>query len=185
MILYLLLSGIFIVFGFLVFRVVVRNDYLKKDKLSTVSYSLEVIVFAIHANMMYLFNPAKWPTFPDLPENFILKIVASIVLCFGVIILLISWFSMGTKESFGQDKNNLRTNGIYSYTRNPQLVGYGILILSIVIIYFNWESVGWFLQFIIISYFMIQSEEEFLKHIYGIEYEKYCAKVPRIIRLIK
>ena len=48
---YFVFSTIFILFGFFVFRVVVRNDYLNKLKLSPFSYSLEVIVFAVHANL--------------------------------------------------------------------------------------------------------------------------------------
>jgi len=180
---YLLFSAIFILFSFLVFRVIVRNDYLKKYKLSPLSYLLELLVFAVHANFMYLFIPVKWPNLPSLPESLILNILSIIVFCFGLIILLIAWFRLGTGTSFGQDKNRLNTSGIYRYSRNPQLVGYGFLLLSFLLLYFSWYSVGWFLQYLIISYFMIKSEEEFLSQKYGEEYEKYCNGVPRIIKL--
>ena len=180
---YLLFSVIFILFSFLVFRVIVRNDYLKKHKLSPRSYLLELLVFAVHANFIYLFIPVRWPNLPSLPEILSLNILYIIVFCFGLIILLIAWFHLGTATSFGQDKNRLNTSGIYRYSRNPQLVGYGILLLSFLIRYFSWYSVGWFLQYLIISYFMSKSEEEFLSKMYGEEYEKYCNGVPRIIKL--
>jgi len=180
---YLLFSGIFILFSFQVFRFIVKNDYLKKNKLSPLSYLLELLVFVVHANLMYLFIPVRWPNLPSLPENLLLNILSIIVFCFGLVILLIAWFHLGTGTSFGQDKNRLNTNGIYRYSRNPQLVGYGILLLSFLIVYFSWYSVGWFLQYIIISYFMIKSEEEFLSKKYGEEYEKYCNGVPRTIKL--
>lgn len=179
---FLLFSAIFILFSFLVFRVVVRNDYLKKHKLSPLSYLLEVLVFAFHANLIYLFIPVKWPDLPSLQDSPVLNIISIIFFCLGLLILLIAWFGLGTMASFGQDKNKLNTGGLYSYSRNPQLVGYGILLLSVLILYFSWYSAGWFFMYLIISYFMVKSEEEFLSQKYGEEYKKYCNSVPRIIK---
>ena len=180
---YILFSTILILFGFFVFRVFVRNDYLKKHKLTPLSYLLEVLVFAVHANLMYMFLPVKWPNFPPFPNSWFLNTLATIVFCFGLIILLIAWFRLGTGTSFGLDRNRLNCSGIYRYSRNPQLVGYGILLLSFPILYFSWYSVGWFLQYLVISYFMIKSEEEFLSQRYGDEYQRYCNSVSRIVKL--
>jgi protein-S-isoprenylcysteine O-methyltransferase Ste14 len=168
-----------------VFRVIVRNDYLKKSKLSPVSYSLEAIVFAVHANLMYLFIPVKWPDLPSLPENLTLKLFFLVLLILGLVILIISWFGLGSGRSFGQDKNKLNTRGIYGYSRNPQLVGYGIILLGFALLFISWYSLGWIVQYLIISYFMIRSEEEFLNLRYGEEYEKYCRTVPRVIKIFK
>ena len=180
---YLVCSAIFLLFSFLVFRIVVRKDYLKNSKLSPVSYSLEAIVFAVHANLIYLFIPVKWPDLPALPEDITLKLLFLAILCLGLVILIIAWFGLGTKRSFGQDKNKLKTSGIYKYSRNPQLVGYGIILLSFAILFISWYAVGWFVQYLIISYLMIISEEEFLNLSYGAEYENFCKAVPRIIKL--
>ena len=180
---YFVVSIIFLLFSFLVFRVVVRRDYKNKLKLSTLSYLLETLVFVIYTNMAYLFLPVNWPGLPPLPENFTLKLLFWIVLSLGLVILLIAWFGLGTGRSFGQDKNKLNTAGIYRFSRNPQLVGFGLIILSFAILIISWYSVGWFLQYFIISCFMIQSEEEFLSAQYGEEYKKYCSNVPRIFKL--
>ena len=180
---YLVCSVILILFSYLVFRVVVRKDYLKKSKLSALSYILEFIVFAVHANLMYLFIPVKWPDLPSLPDNLTLKLFFLVMLILGLVILIIAWFGLGTGRSFGQDKNKLNTSGIYQYSRNPQLVGYGIVLLSFTLLFISWYSLGWFVQYLIISYLMIRSEEEFLNLRYGEEYEKYCSAVPRVIKL--
>ncbi len=180
---YLVCSVIFLLFSFLVFRVVVRNEYLKKSKLSPVSYSLELIVFVIHANLMYLFIPIKWPDLPSLPEDLTLKILFLVLLCLGLVILIIAWFGLGSKRSFGQDKNKLNTSGIYKYSRNPQLVGYGIILLGFALLFISWYTLGWFVQYLVISYLMIRSEEEFLNLRYGEEYDRYCSAVPRVIKL--
>ena len=183
LIIYLICSAIFLLFSYLVFRVIVRNDYLKNSKLSPVSYSLEAIVFAVHANLMYIFIPVKWPDLPALPENLTLKLFFLVMLIIGLVILIIAWFGLGTGRSFGQDKTKLNTSGIYQYSRNPQLVGYGIILLGFALLFISWYSLSWFVQYLVISYLMIRSEEEFLKLRYGEEYEKYCSAVPRVIKL--
>lgn len=179
---YFLFTAILILFSFLVFRVIVRNDYLRINNLSPVSCLLELVVFAFHANFMYFFIPFSWPNFAAFPGNLILNILFLIVFCLGLIVLLIAWFRLGTGTSFGLDKNKLNSSGIYRYSRNPQIGGYGILLLSFHILCFSWYLVGWFIQYLIISFFMIKSEEEFLSHKYGEEYDRYCNSVPRIIK---
>jgi protein-S-isoprenylcysteine O-methyltransferase Ste14 len=172
---------ILLLFSFLVFRIIVRKDYLNNLKLSPFSYLLELIIFVLHANFIYLFIPVKWPNLPSLPENILLKLMFIFFIFIGLLILLIAWFNLGTGTSFGQDKNNLKTTGIYRYSRNPQLIGYGIILLAYFIIIISWYSAGWFILYLIISWFMVQSEEEFLKKKYNIEYENYCQNVPRFI----
>ena len=180
---YLVCSVIFLLFGFFVFRMIVRRDYLKKSKLSALSYSLEVIIFALHANFIYLFIPVKWPNLPSLPDSLALKIISLLLFCFGLVILIIAWFGLGSGTSFGLDKKGLNTDGIYKYSRNPQLIGYGAVLFSFVVIFLSWYSVGWLFQYLVISYFMVQTEEEFLNLRYGEKYKKYCGAVPRIIKL--
>ena len=182
---YLICSAVFLLFSFLVFRVVVRNDYLKNSKLSPVSYSLEAIVFAVHANLMYLFIPVNWPDLPSLPENLTLKLFFLVMLILGLVILIIAWFGLGSGRSFGQDRNKLNTSGIYQYSRNPQLVGYGIILISFSLLVISWYTLSWFVQYLVISYLMIRSEEEFLNLRYGEEYENYCREVPRVIKIFK
>jgi len=175
-------STIFLLFSYIVFRVIVRKDYLNKLRLTPLSYSLEALVFFLHANLIYLFVPLKWPYFPVLPENTVLKILSIVIMCVGLIIIIIAWFDLGSGPSFGLDKNKLKTGGIYKYSRNPQLVGYGIFLIVFVMLFSSWFAVGWYVIFLIFSTFMVRSEEEFLVLKYGEEYERYRRTVPRIIK---
>jgi protein-S-isoprenylcysteine O-methyltransferase Ste14 len=176
-------SLLLLLISFLVFRVVVRNDYLNKLKLSPFSYLLEALVFILHANFIYLFIPLKWPYLPSLPENITLKLISIVVICISLVFIIIAWIGLGSGPSFGLDKNKLKTDGIYKYSRNPQLVGYGMFLIVFVILFSSWYSLGWFITYLVISYFMIRSEEEFLELKYGEEYEIYRSVVPRIIKL--
>jgi protein-S-isoprenylcysteine O-methyltransferase Ste14 len=178
---FIIFSVLLGVFSFIVFRIVVKRDYEKRSKLSPLSYLLELLVFALHANLVYLALPVKWPNLPALPDNrYILAIYWTLILS-GLLILLISWFKLGTLPSFGIDKNKLTTTGLYRYSRNPQLVGYSVMLVAITIAYFSWLVVAWFVLFIVISAFMVRTEEEFLERKYADEYWKYRNKVRRIL----
>jgi len=179
---FFIFSVLLIFFSYFVFRIVVRKDYLKKQKLSPLSYLLETLVFALHANFSYVFLPVGWPGLPVLPENPIILFLSFFFIIPGLILLLISWFKLGTTESFGQDRNSLRISGIYRYSRNPQLLGYGLFLLGFMILYISWYSIVWFLLYLIISWFMVLSEEEFLLKKYQKAYIDYCKSVPRIFK---
>ncbi|MCP4977679.1 MAG: isoprenylcysteine carboxylmethyltransferase family protein [Maribacter sp.] len=107
--------------------------------------------------------------------------MSAIIFTIGVVILFVAWFGLGTKSSLGMDKNKLKTNGVYKFSRNPQLVGYGIMLVSFTILFFSWLTIIWIILYLIASYFMVKSEEEFLEIKYGQEYKEYCISVPRIL----
>jgi len=178
---FLIFSVIFPLFAYFVFRKAVRRDYKSHMKLSPISYMLEIIVFGIHANAIYLILPTSWPNMPQLPDSQVVRIISAIIFVIGVVILFVAWFGLGTKSSLGMDKNKLKTGGVYKYSRNPQLVGYGIMLVSISILFFSWLTIIWILLYLIASYFMVKSEEEFLEQKYGQEYKEYCNSVPRIL----
>jgi protein-S-isoprenylcysteine O-methyltransferase Ste14 len=150
-------------------------------KLSPISYILEIFVFGIHANSIYLILPTQWPNIPQLPDSQVVRIVSTIIFATGIVILFIAWFGLGTKPSLGIDKNRLNTSGLYKFSRNPQLVAYGIMLVSYTILFFSWLTIIWILLYIVASYFMVKSEEEFLEQKYRQEYKEYCNSVPRIL----
>ena len=180
---FIVFSVAFLLFSYILFRVKVKKDYKNGQKLSLLSSVLSVIVFAVHVNSIYLIMPTKWPYLPQIPENQVVVFVFVIMLGIGLIILFISWFKLGTKTSMGVDKNKLQTDGLYKYSRNPQLVGYGFILASFTIIWFSYLSILWFFLYIIASYFMVKSEEEFLTQKYKEEYKDYCRQVSRIVRI--
>lgn len=180
---FIIISLAFLLFAYFVFRVIIKRDYKHHLKLSPTSYLLEIIVFAVHANLFYLTIPTKWPYFPSLPENAELRIISATLFGIGIIMLLFSWFDLGTKTSLGIDKNQLKTGGIYKYSRNPQLIGYGLMLTSFAIILFSWSAIIWIVLYVVTAYFMIKSEEEFLKNKYEKEYKSYCEEVPRVIKI--
>ena len=180
--LYKILFGIlFIFFAYYVFRIKSKQDYTNRQKLTASAAILAFLVFAIHANAIYLAIPTPYPEIPPLPDLLVVRIQFFTLLGIGIIILLFAWFKLGSQRSFGSDKNQLEVTGIYKYSRNPQLIGYGSMLFSFVIGDLSYLTIIWFILYIIAAHFMIKSEEEFLTRKYGEAYLDYCRKTPRLL----
>ncbi|MEE4178784.1 MAG: methyltransferase [Bacteroides sp.] len=178
---FLVSSAAFVLFAFWVFRVKFRKDYFRRGKLSFLTLMLGILVFAFHGNLLYLALPARWPWLPEMNGSTFLQIISLFFLGTGIIILLVAWSGIGTKISLGQDQGRLCTTGLYRYSRNPQLLGYGLVLSYFVIGYFSIPVFLWFLTYCIAGLFMVQTEEAFLAMKYGDEYQAYCRAVRRII----
>ena len=180
---FIISAAFLLVLTFVIFKIIVRNDYLKYGKLSFVSYTLELVIFALHANFMYIYIPVKWPELPHFPENPVLNIVTYIFLYTGLLIVITAIAQLGFGPTMGRDKNVLKTNGFYKYSRNPQVIGYSLILIAFILCYPSLYAIGWFILLIVMMSFMIKTEEEFLLSKYGDQYQNYCRTVPRIFKI--
>ena len=178
---YLILSSLMILFSYLIFRVVVRRDYAKKSRLSAFSTILECLVFCLHANFSYTFLPAKWPDIPTLPDNELHSTLGLGILSIGLVITLWSMINLGLREVLGQKANSLYRSGFYQYSRNPQIISYGLVIIGFAILWPSIYSLGWILMYGAIAHMMVLTEEEHLVRIFGTEYLNYCKEVSRYL----
>ena len=82
-------------------------------------------------------------------------------------------------------KTRLVTRGIYTYIRNPVVLGAILLVLGT---FFIAPSLLAFLALVvnIIGYEMkIRAEEEYLREMHGAEYEAYCARTGRYLPSVR
>jgi len=165
--------------AFLVFRVFILREYQNKGTLSPLAALLETLVFALHANMPYLFLPVKWPAFPPLPSNRLLSGVSLGIMSLGVILTLGSMWNLRFKTSLGQGSKELHQSGLYGWTRNPQILSYSLVVIGFSALFPSVESVGWILVYAVIAQLMVLTEEEHLKTRFGDAYQTYCDRVPR------
>ena len=180
----IIVSFLLIFIGYYIFRVIVKNDYLNKGKLSVFSSILEFIFFALHANAMYFYLPVRWPELPPLTNNTGLFSLSILTIIIGLLIVLLAMVPLGYKRAMSSESKALKTNGLYNFSRNPQLVAYGLVLIGFCLSYIEILSIIWFVIYLIVARWMVQSEEEYLLKKYGEEYKKYCYKVPRYIGLI-
>ena len=101
----------------------------------------------------------------------------------GLGIALISILNLGFSTRFGipKEKTVFKTRGLYSYSRNPMYIGFGLMTIASVVFAFNpviavLASYGG-----IIHHKIILAEEAFLRQAFGKQYEKYCKKVRRYL----
>jgi len=174
-------SALVLLLGYVVFRGVVRRDYERYGRLKAGAVFLEFIVFAVHANLSYIFLPVTWPELPRLPENLYQLVVGVGVLLIGIMLTLWAMAGLGFKHACGQPPEKLHLTGFYRWSRNPQLVFYALALLGFLVLWPAPLGVVWFLVYVVIAHWMVRSEEEHLADVYGVDYECYCEQVPRYL----
>lgn len=113
------------------------------------------------------------------------RIVGVLVAVVGVAVFIISVLTMRDSWRAGvskTDKTELVTKGIYKISRNPAFLGFDLMYLGILLMFFN-------LVLYIVSLFamlmfhlqIVNVEEEFLLEVFGDEYLRYKKKVCRYI----
>jgi protein-S-isoprenylcysteine O-methyltransferase Ste14 len=169
--------------GFWVFRVKVREDYRQLRKLTPLSTWLEILVFVLHANLMYIFLPGPCPELPPFPRNPIHRAGSALLIIGGLLLTLSSMSNLGFKKAVGQDTEDLHEKGFYRWTRNPQLIFYGVLLIGWASLYPDWRALIWLLVYGMIAHWMVLTEEKHLENLYGQAYSEYCKQIPRYIGL--
>lgn len=110
----------------------------------------------------------------------IFRITGGIILVIGIII----WF-IGAMRS-GMDKNIteniLKTDGIYSWVRNPMYTGCWFIIVGISFMWHNYWMIPMILvDWVILTIVLKNTEEKWLHDLYGKEYDEYKKRVNRCI----
>jgi len=179
---FVLLSVVLLVFSYFVFRVVVRRDYQKKGRASVLSVMLEMAVFFFHANLFYTFAPYRWLSLPELPENKVLKVTSLILIFTGLALLSVAMLQLGYRSTLGTKAEKLENKGLYRYTRNPQVIAYGIFLTGWAMCAGSSLAIAWLILYAVVAHLMVITEEEHLLRTFGEPYASYCQKVPRYFK---
>jgi len=129
------------------------------------------------------------------PQNFGDKTIFIITVCgitfsvLGEVIRIMSvgysYFGTSGRENYLRAES-LNTSGIYSIVRNPLYIGNVLMFGGLLAVYLNVYALTIFILFLLIQYhFIIKSEEDYLKSIYGKDYENYCLKVRSVFPQFK
>lgn len=108
----------------------------------------------------------------------VIGIVGTLVFICSVITMKDSWRA-GVSET---DKTELITTGIYSISRNPAFLGFDLVYLGILCMFFNWILFAVSIFAMIMFHLQIVNvEEDFLIVAFGDEYLNYRKKVNRYL----
>lgn len=159
-----------------------RREYRQRGRLTAFGSFIHVVMYALHG--MFL-GTLVWGV-GGAP-------VAGGVYWLGIPLMVIglgiTLYAMHPFHAFlrwmGTSTPGLYTNSLYRFSRNPQFVGYGLLLLGFSIAW--WNDLVWLglLGYAALVYAVTLVEEEHLAHIYGDPYREYCQRVPRYLGLPK
>lgn len=138
------------------------------------NWSLLSVVFSGFPVLAY----RDWDSFRLTSTS--LRIGGALLSALSMAFSLSALFELGWMESSGRE-GELRTDGIYEYTRNPQSVGFITFIVGTILAVNSRKlAVHGFLTALVYILFPF-AEEPWLREHYGDEYEEYCEQTPRFI----
>jgi protein-S-isoprenylcysteine O-methyltransferase Ste14 len=180
---YLALAVVVFVVALVVFRVVALN-YRRYGKLKPLATTLQVAIFALHGTLFHVgLMTTRWPSFPDSS----LQVVIGALVGAGGLALLFAGIGVfgSLARMIGRRVDALKQSGVYKYSRNPQLVGYGLFILAFVILWPSWLTLIGIIVYCGMAHVMSHVEEQHLRKQHGTSYQAYCERTPRYLGIPK
>lgn len=114
-----------------------------------------------------------------------IRIVGAFVGIIGVIVFIISVLTMQDSWRAGvskEEKTELVTGGIYQISRNPAFLGFDLVYIGMVMMFFNWGLLVTSIFAVVMLHLQIVNvEEDFLMEVFGEEYLEYKEKVCRYL----
>ena len=175
---YFVRALLLLLLAFVTFRILVRQDYLRRGRLSPLSVFLEYAVFFGWAYFTYLDWSAAAPISAAGP---VLRPIAWTLITLGLGATLIAMARLGIRRMHGLDSCELEASGLYRLSRNPQIVGSSLAVLGYALYWPSWHTGGWLVLYLVICHLMVLTEEEHLRRVFGEDYERYCERVPRYV----
>ena len=161
-----------------VFRVLVRRDYMMRGRLTIPVSILQTLLFFVYGGFPYLYISKDWPR---VYVSSTLHIIGVVFVIVGLASLFYGMLKLGLLPSVGGRKDELECTGIYRISRNPQALACSFYILGFSILWPSWYALSWAVLYVVLIHVMIITEEEHLLRLYGASYEEYCDEVPRYI----
>ena len=160
----------------------IRTDQMGKGKtgrakfieitLKTATLCVPIVeVISIVLNTSFLFARIRY-------AGVIFALSGDLIFICSVLTMRDSWRAGVSKT----DKTELVTSGIYQISRNPAFLGFDLVYLSILLMFFNWILfvVSVFAAFML-HLQIVYVEEDFLITVFGKNYLDYSKKVKRYI----
>lgn len=151
-------------------------------------YGIGPIYVGIILIMTILFSILSYKRIIPYFQFNILKILFIIIGILLIILGIYIWYQGAIKSKLDDNiiKNKLVTTGIYSYTRNPLYTAFIFIFAGILFIMNNlYLLVLPIIYWLLLTILMINTEEKWLKELYGKEYIDYCKRVNRCIPIKK
>lgn len=160
----------------------VRTDQLgrgKQGRARTVELSLKAVSFlAPLAEIVSILG--NWSGLPDWASW-----LGSALAAAGALVFAGSMTNMGESWRAGvpkDDRTRLVTGGLYRFSRNPAFLGFDLVYLGELLLFFNWPLLAVSLAAMVTLHLQITLvEEPYLRAAFGQDYIDYAARVGRYL----
>jgi protein-S-isoprenylcysteine O-methyltransferase Ste14 len=126
---------------------------------------------------------AIFPSFGWVDVPLWMSWLGACMLCIATVVLLLSFYGLGSSLRYGlpEKDTELKTSGLYRFSRHPMYLGVFMVTLSSIIFFPNILNIFIGLYCITMHCLMISGEEKFLAEKFGNEWEVYKNKVRRFL----
>ena len=160
----------------------IKTDQLGKGKVGFVKFIEITLKIATYLLLIAQFFSI---IFYNGTAHIALRITGVVITALGVVAFVLSVLQMKDNWRAGvakEDKTSLVTNGIYSISRNPAFLGFGLMYIGILFAFFN-VYLCFATAFALVFFHLqiVNVEEDFLVEAFGNEYIAYRKKVCRYI----
>ena len=159
-----------------------RRDYASNAKLTPATSAVAFAVYSLNAALTIVAAArARWP----LPISRVIRLGVGIPLVFFGLVLYGSGLTTlrSPRAVVGLEANELITTGVYQWSRNPQLVGWGCFLVGVALLGRSGGALGYAVLFWGTSVAYLPVEERFLATAYGDDYRRYRLVTSRFFGL--
>ncbi|MCF7801255.1 MAG: hypothetical protein K9N34_04485 [Candidatus Marinimicrobia bacterium] len=160
----------------------IERDYANYGVLRDFTAGLQLLIFAVHLLFVLLsFKSPDWPlSWPPLSPAYWAWIVGFILMISGGFILSSACKTFGTIDRIlGRQVTVLKKEGPYRWSRNPQVVGYGMILLGITFVWFTDYTLIAVILYAPVAHRLVLIEEAHLGRIFKEKYSQYQEETVR------
>ncbi|MCP3925954.1 MAG: isoprenylcysteine carboxylmethyltransferase family protein [Desulfobacterales bacterium] len=131
--------------------------------------------------LIYIFND-----FSIIDMGIIVKYMSLSIISFGIFMFFLSSLNLGKDAlKFGLPKDNekteLKTRGIYRFSRNPMYLGFFLIIIGSIVFTFHPLNIFFGSVAVIVHHIIVLKEEQFLEERFKKDWIQYKREVRRYI----
>ncbi|MFQ6059217.1 MAG: methyltransferase family protein [Anaerolineae bacterium] len=159
----------------------VQGEYKTQGKLSAQTALGVWVVYLLHAGLTGF---TAWHAFWPFPIGKTVSVaIGGVFLFFGLALSVAGIITFRSfKRMSGLEANKLVTSGIYRWSRNPQNVGWGLVLLGIALIGRSAIALILVALFgLVLHVYLVLVEEEYLEQVFGEEYRRYRSRTSRYL----
>lgn len=160
----------------------IQTDQIAKGTRRDKVFYIELIMKAATNSVVIIEVISIVSVKPAVPSyvrfvGMILGFVGDVVFALAVITMKDNWRA-GIAEN---DKTEMVTAGIYRFSRNPAFLGFDLVYLGIMLMFFNCVLLLVSVFAAVMLHLQILQEEKYLPQVFGESYLIYCSKVCRYL----